>query len=109
MKSTPLNLQTPTFPIPGSVLESFRPITPENNIPAPSALKKVEVEEKKPASSPKLLYTPDEEEKCNEEKEEDKSKDKADAKYVKTFNNSVYPNGNYPTFGSVIGEFYDYF
>lgn len=66
-----------------------------------------EVEELK-ETNPVLFYTPDEEEAVDSMPEDEKQEEKYDAveatSYVPPFNNPVYPNSNFGTFGSVIGE-----
>lgn len=57
---------------------------------------------------PEMFYTPDEED-MDKEEELDKIKDTTEfdvecTNYVPPFNNPVYPNSSFTSFGSVIGE-----
>lgn len=116
LKTTTLPLQSPTFPIPGSASEptpritspdmptqsaylqqSTAPLSPVNK----SELKEVAVSD----SNPVMYYTPDEEEAPGPSVEEGKLMDKPETtSYVPPFNNPLYPNSSYTSYGSVIGN-----
>lgn len=105
-------LQSPTFPAPGSTLESApRPVSPD--MPTQSAhtvsLSPAPPEEKEcsSANDPTMFYTPDDEEPVQAPAAEEENAQNPDtSSFVPPFNNPLYPNCSYTTYGSVIGNVY---
>lgn len=122
-----LSLPSPTFPIPGSsepivsreTMVQASEETEQHKVTAMVTSKvseeevvvegKVEEENKEEQDKSKpLYYTPDEEEDAGgtvaSVKETSEKFEKESTNYVPPFNNPLYPNSNYTSYGSVIGE-----
>lgn len=83
---------------------------PQDDIEPPK--EEEEEEEDEDSVKPEMFYTPDEEEKVEEEGTETEEIEKCESydvvestNYVPPFNNPVYPNSSFTTFGSVMGRY----